>query len=90
MNKKILIPVVVLCLLLIGGIAYLAVSLNKQKEENAAIKEFRLKHLLTNHETAPNRKKVLELLKNRPLKLKHYNLRRILKNYPNMNLTKKR
>lgn len=39
MNKKILIPVVVLGLLLIGGIAYLAVSLNKQKEENAAIKE---------------------------------------------------
>lgn len=26
-------------------------------KENAAIKEFRLKHLLTNHETAPNRKK---------------------------------
>ena len=39
MNKKILIPVVVLGLLLIAGIAYLAVSLNKQKEENAAIKE---------------------------------------------------
>ena len=39
MTKKILIPVVVLGLLLIGGIAYLAVSLNKQKEENAAIKE---------------------------------------------------
>ena len=39
MNKKILIPVVVLGLLLIGGIAYLAVSLNKQKEENASIKE---------------------------------------------------
>lgn len=59
-------------------------------KENAAIKEFRLKHLFTNHETAANRIKVLELLKNKPLKLKHYNLRRILKNYPNMNLTKKR
>lgn len=51
-------------------------------------KEFCLKHLFANHETAANRIKVLELLKNKPLKLKHYNLRRILKNYPNMNLTK--
>ena len=59
-------------------------------KENAAIKEFCLKHLFANHETAANRIKVLELLKNKPLKLKHYNLRRILKNYPNMNLTKKR
>ena len=39
MNKKVLIPIIIVCLLLVAGIAYLAVSLNKQKEENRAMQE---------------------------------------------------
>lgn len=39
MNKKIWIPTIFVVLLLAGATAYLFVSLNKQKEENAAIKE---------------------------------------------------
>ena len=39
MNKKIWIPTILVVLLLAGATAYLFVSLNKQKEENAAIKE---------------------------------------------------
>lgn len=39
MNKKIWIPGIILLLVLAGGVAYLTVSLNKQKEENAAMKE---------------------------------------------------
>ena len=37
MNKKVLIPIIIVGLLLVAGIAYLAVSLNKQKEENRAM-----------------------------------------------------
>ena len=40
MNKKIWIPGIILLLVLAGGVAYLTVSLNKQKEENAAMKEW--------------------------------------------------
>lgn len=39
MNKKVLIPIIIVGLLLVAGIAYLAVSLNKQKEENRAMQE---------------------------------------------------
>ena len=39
MNKKVLIPNIIVGLLLVAGIAYLAVSLNKQKEENRAMQE---------------------------------------------------
>lgn len=39
MNKKVLIPIITVGLLLVAGIAYLAVSLNKQKEENRAMQE---------------------------------------------------
>lgn len=39
MNKKILIPIIIVVVLLLGGIAYLANSLNQQKEENLAMKE---------------------------------------------------
>ena len=34
MNKKMLIPLLLILALLIGSVAYLAVSLNKQKQEN--------------------------------------------------------
>ena len=39
MNKKVLIPIIIVGLLLVAGIVYLAVSLNKQKEENRAMQE---------------------------------------------------
>lgn len=39
MNKKVLIPVIVVVLLLAGGIVYLTLSLNQQKQQNQAMKE---------------------------------------------------
>ena len=39
MNKKIWIPTIIVVLILAGATAYLFINLNKQKEENAAIKE---------------------------------------------------
>ena len=39
MNKKILIPIIIIGLLLIGGIVYLGLDLNKQKQENQAMQE---------------------------------------------------
>ncbi len=39
MNKKVWIPIIIVGLLLVGGIAYLAYSLNMQKEENKAMQE---------------------------------------------------
>lgn len=39
MNKKMLIPLLLILALLIGSVAYLAVSLNKQKQENQAMQE---------------------------------------------------
>ena len=39
MNKKFLIPTIIVVLILGGATAYLFINLNKQKEENAAIKE---------------------------------------------------
>lgn len=39
MNKKVLIPIIIVGLFLVAGIVYLAISLNKQKEENRAMQE---------------------------------------------------
>ena len=39
MNKKFLIPTIIVVLILAGATAYLFINLNKQKEKNAAIKE---------------------------------------------------
>jgi hypothetical protein len=39
MNKKFLIPTIIVVLILAGATAYLFINLDKQKEENAAIKE---------------------------------------------------
>lgn len=39
MKAKILVPVALVVLLLVGGIAYLAISLNQQKRENKAMQE---------------------------------------------------
>ncbi|MFC4770962.1 putative ABC transporter permease [Enterococcus hermanniensis] len=55
---------------------------------NAAIKEFRLEHLFSNRKSSNSREKVIELIKNRPMKLKHHNLNRLVKNYPNISFRK--
>ena len=39
MKKKILIPIIILGLLLLGAIGYLFMQLNEQKQENAAMQE---------------------------------------------------
>lgn len=39
MNKKVWIPIAIVALLLVGGIAYLALTLQKQKQENKAMQE---------------------------------------------------
>ena len=39
MNKKVLIPVIVVVMLLAGGIVYLTLSLNQQKQQNQAMQE---------------------------------------------------
>ena len=39
MNKKILIPIILIGLLLVAGIAYLSITLNNQKKENKAMQE---------------------------------------------------
>ena len=41
MNKKVLIPLVVVGVLLLGGIAYLTMSLQKEKQANKAMQELR-------------------------------------------------
>ena len=39
MNKKILIPLIIVGVLLIGGVIYLSVNLKSQKQENKAMQE---------------------------------------------------
>ena len=39
MNKKVLIPVVIVGILLVAGIAFLAIRLDKQKQENREMQE---------------------------------------------------
>jgi uncharacterized membrane protein len=51
---------------------------------NQEIKEWRLKHLISNHESAKSRLHALELLAKQQRTLRQRNLNRILKNYPNM------
>lgn len=60
-----------------------ATIVNSNDAENADVKEYRLKHLLPN-KPLEMRDKVLIALKNKPKKLKHLTLNRIVKNYPNI------
>ena len=39
MNKKILIPIILIGLLLVAGIAYLSITLSNQKKETTAMQE---------------------------------------------------
>ncbi|WP_100065685.1 putative ABC transporter permease [Miniphocaeibacter massiliensis] len=63
--------------------------IDNSDKENAGIKEYRLKHLLANHNSSSSRENVLNHLSNLHKKLKHHSLSRIVKNYPNMKFTKK-
>ncbi|MGX6969319.1 putative ABC transporter permease [Vagococcus bubulae] len=65
-----------------------AASIDTSDSENASIKEYRLKRLFENEESDHNRLKVLHELRKKPLKLRHHNLNRLLKNYPNLKLKK--
>lgn len=56
--------------------------------ENAAVKEFRLKHLISNHHSSTSRELVLKMIKERPKNLTRRNLNRLVKNYPNMHFKK--
>lgn len=56
--------------------------------ENAAVKEFRLKHLISNHHSSTSREQVLKMIKERPKNLTRRNLNRLAKNYPNMHFKK--
>lgn len=58
--------------------------------ENASIKEYRMKHLFNNGKPSAVRERILHSLKSKPMKLRHYTLSRIVKNYPNINFNKKR
>lgn len=61
-----------------------AARVDTSDPNNAAIKEYRLKHLVTNHEPDHNRQMVLNYLDSVHKKLKHRSLSRIVKNYPNL------
>ncbi len=56
--------------------------------ENAAVKEFRWKHLFMNRQSSRSRDRVAQLLKKHPMKIKHRNLNRLIKNYPNIRFKK--
>ncbi len=58
-------------------------------KENAVIKEYRLKHLFVNQEESTSRQRVLSYLKSKQPQLKHRNLHRIIRNYPNFKSLKK-
>lgn len=55
-------------------------------ENNAAVKEYRLKHLFKNHESAFSRDKLLIYLQNNHKKWRYHSLWRIIKNYPNFKI----
>lgn len=58
--------------------------------ENASIKEYRMKHLFNNEKPSAVRERILHSLKSKPMKIRHYTLSRIVKNYPNIIFNKKR
>lgn len=57
--------------------------------ENASIKEYRMKHLFNNDKSSAVRERILYSLKSKPMKIRHYTLSRIVKNYPNIIFNKK-
>lgn len=58
--------------------------IDESDKENAAVKEFRWKHLVSNRKSSVGRNKVLNYMKGKRKNLRLHNLNRIVKNYPNM------
>ncbi len=91
-------PVIIFVFFLMDAVTTLFFTVTTKKEvenfvdtsdsENAVIKEYRLKHLFINAEESLSRRVVLEHLRNKKPQLKHRNLHRIVKNYPNFKLKK--
>ncbi len=57
--------------------------------QNPNLKELRFKHIFVADKPSTNRQKILEWLSNKPTKFKYYNLKRIIKNHPNIKIIKK-
>lgn len=87
-------PIIIAFIFVIDVLTTLIFTLKTKKEveaivdtsdaSNAAIKEFRWEHLFSNKKCLDSREIVIELIKNRPMKMKHHNLNRLVRNYPNM------
>ncbi|WP_432228229.1 putative ABC transporter permease [Enterococcus faecalis] len=92
-------PIIIAILFVIDVLTTLIFTLTTKKEveaivdtsdpNNAVIKEFRWEHLFSNKKSSDNRERVIELIKNRPMKMKHHNLNRLVRNYPNMSFKNK-
>ncbi|MHC5250059.1 putative ABC transporter permease [Enterococcus sp. HY326] len=63
-------------------------NIDESDTENAAIKEYRLKHLFENRKSSKGRTRILQRLSQRPKNLRLHNLNRIVKNYPNLTFKK--
>lgn len=63
-------------------------AVDTSDSENAAVKEYRLKHIFVNVEESVSRKQLLTNLSGIKPQLKHRNLRRIVSNYPNFKVKK--
>ncbi|BDM75601.1 hypothetical protein NG812_02980 [Lactococcus garvieae] len=53
------------------------------------LKELRFKHIFVADKPSTNGQKILEWLGSKPAKFKYYNLKRIIKNHPNIKIIKK-
>ncbi|MBO0476135.1 hypothetical protein DOK76_03575 [Vagococcus sp. DIV0080] len=92
-------PIILFVLFMLDCLSTFVFTLTTKKEveaivdttdtENAALKEYRLKNLFINNKSSEGREKVLEWLGNRPKKLHHRHLNRLLSNYPNLRFKKK-
>ncbi|MGY3765994.1 putative ABC transporter permease [Vagococcus vulneris] len=92
-------PIILMAIFLIDVVSTMIFTATAKKKvesvidtsdvENAAIKEFRLKHLVTNHKSSPSRDRLLKFIQSHPRQLKHHNLNRLLKNYPNITFKNK-
>ncbi|MHC5227018.1 putative ABC transporter permease [Enterococcus sp. LJL99] len=93
-------PIVLFVIFMIDVISTLIFTETTKKEvesvvdnsdpENASIKEYRMKHLFNNEKPSAVRERILHSLKSKPMKIRHYTLSRIVKNYPNIIFNKKR
>ena len=93
-------PIIVFIIFMVDVISTLIFTETTKKEvesvidnsdsENASIKEYRMKHLFNNDKPSAVRERILHSIKSKPMKIRHYNLKRIVKNYPNIIFNKKK